>query len=387
MNKTGFIIFFSIVVILLGLLNYYIIRRGLSVLEGYPNARIIWTVLVVIFASSFIVGRFAERIALNSFTTALIWIGSFWLGIMAYLVLQLLLVDIIRLADKLFHFLPDILFIYPGKTKKILAVLMATITFITVVAGFINTWFPKVKHLELVVNKNAGTLSELNIVAFSDVHLGTVIEKKHLKIIVDKVNALNPDIILIPGDLIDEDIAPVIKNNVGEILVQLRSKYGVFACTGNHEYIGGVDKAKKYLHEHHIKLLDDTVLLIDNSFYIAGREDISMKQFKNRQRKSLSQILSGIDLSLPVILLDHQPFNLNDAMEAGVDLQLSGHTHHGQLWPFNFITEAIYEISAGYLLKGNTHYYVLSGIGGWGPPLRTNSRPEIVHISLRFKNY
>lgn len=384
MNRTGFFIFFSIVIILLALLNFYIIRRGLLVIGNNHTLRLIWIFTVTFLAASFILGRVTERITVNYFTTTLVWLGSLWLGIMTYLILQLLLIDIIHLADKLFHFLPAAFYNNPHKTRKIIALVVSAITFIVISAGYINTWFPVVRKLNLNVNKKAGALKELNIVAFSDVHLGTVVEKNHLKIIVSKVNALKPDIILIPGDLIDEDIAPVIKNNVGDILLQLKAKYGVFACTGNHEYIGGADKAKEYLEAHNVRLLNDTNLFIDNSFYIAGREDITMKQFIKKQRKTLSHVLSGVDFSYPVMLLDHQPFRLNEAMEAGVDLQLSGHTHHGQLWPFNYITKAIYEVSAGYLQKGNTHYYVSSGIGGWGPPIRTNSRPEIVNIVIKF---
>ena len=100
-------------------------------------------------------------------------------------------------------------------------------------------------------------------------------------------------------------------------------------------------------------------------------------------RKTFDQILDGRDRSRPLIAMDHQPFHLDEAVKAGVDLQLSGHTHHGQLWPFNFITKAIYEVSWGYLKKGGTQFYVSSGVGTWGPPVRTGNRPEILRIELR----
>jgi hypothetical protein len=198
------------------------------------------------------------------------------------------------------------------------------------------------------------------------------------------VNALSPDIILIPGDIIDEDISPVIHNNVGEILTQLKAKYGVFAVTGNHEYIGGVMASKKYLAEHGVELLNDTALLINDSFYVVGREDLTIRQFTNGKRKELSEIMQDVDQTKPIILMDHQPFKLEIAEQNGVDLQLSGHTHHGQLWPFNYITNMVYELGWGYKKKGDTHYYVSSGVGGWGPPIRTVNRPEIVSIKLKF---
>ena len=384
MRNIGFIFFFSIVLVIYASLNFYIIKSGLNVIGGLQPMRIYWIWGVIILASFFFIGRFAERISINLFSTILIWIGSFWLAIMVYLVLQLAFIDLLRGLNSFIHFIPDVFLSNPEKTRKIIALAVFSITFLVVCAGHINTWFPKVTALNLKIDKKAGTLNELNIVAFSDMHLGTIIEKRHLKGIVKMVNALNPDIILIPGDIIDEDLAPVIKNNVGDILTQLKAKYGVFATSGNHEYIGGIVKAKEYLNAHNIKMLNDTAILIENSFYLVGREDIMIKTFVGNKRKELSTLITGIDTSLPIILLDHQPFKLEEAEKAGVDLQLSGHTHDGQIWPFNYITDLIFEKSAGFLKKGKTNYYISSGIGGWGPPIRTNSRPEIIKIKMTF---
>jgi hypothetical protein len=382
MKNFGFIIFFSIVLLLYALINYYIIRRGFSVIPQGSSLRM-WLIIGVSFlAVAFLAGRFLERVSVNWFTATLIWAGSFWLGIMVYLLLQLVLIDLVRLVNLIFGFLPA--FSDPERARKILAITVISITGIIVLVGHINTWFPVVRNIELKVDKSGGNMKELHIVAFSDVHLGTTIEKRHLSIIVNKVNALSPDIILIPGDIIDEDISPVIHNNVGEILTQLKAKYGVFAVTGNHEYIGGVMASKKYLAEHGVELLNDTALLINDSFYVVGREDLTIRQFTNGKRKELSEIMQDVDQTKPIILMDHQPFKLEIAEQNGVDLQLSGHTHHGQLWPFNYITNMVYELGWGYKKKGDTHYYVSSGVGGWGPPIRTVNRPEIVSIKLKF---
>ena len=382
MKNFGFIFFFSIVLVLYALINYYIIRRGISVLPQGSSLKM-WLILGVSFmAVAFIAGRFLERVSVNWFTATLIWVGSFWLGIMVYLLLQLVLIDLVRLLNLVFGFLPALS--DPEKIRKILGITVISITGFIVLTGHINTWFPVVRNIELEVDKSGGKMKELHIVAFSDVHLGTTIEKRHLSIIVNKVNALKPDVILIPGDIIDEDIAPVIHNNVGEILKQLKARYGVYAVTGNHEYIGGVMASKKYLTGHGVELLNDTALLIDDAFYVVGREDLTIKQFTDGKRKELSEIMMGLDHSKPIILMDHQPFKLEVAEQNGIDLQLSGHTHHGQLWPFNYITNLVYELGWGYKKKGNTHFYVSSGIGGWGPPIRTVNRPEIVSIKLKF---
>jgi predicted MPP superfamily phosphohydrolase len=254
-----------------------------------------------------------------------------------------------------------------------------------VIAGFINALKPRVKTLDLEIHKNVNPMKALNIVVASDIHLGTLICKSRLERIVEKINSLNPDLVLLPGDVVDEDLGPVIRENLGEMLRTIWSKYGVIAITGNHEYIGGVEEACQYLTDHGITMLRDSSMKIDNSITIVGREDASIKQFAYTRRKSLEELMENVDTSRPVILMDHQPFRLEEAGKNGVDLQLSGHTHHGQLWPFNFVTKKVYELSWGYKKKGNTHFYVSSGVGTWGPPIRTGNRPEIVNIRLRFE--
>jgi predicted MPP superfamily phosphohydrolase len=240
------------------------------------------------------------------------------------------------------------------------------------------------KTYNLKIKKHAGELKSLNVVMASDLHLGTILGKSFLNNLVTRINELKPDIILLAGDIIDENIAPVIKNNVGEELLQLKSKYGVFAVTGNHEYIGGVEAASKYLVAHGVTLLRDEKIKIGNAFYVIGREDRASRQFAGKQRKNLKDLLTDVDKSFPVILMDHQPFGLKEAVENGVDLQLSGHTHNGQLWPFNYIIEKIYDLGWGYKINGNTHYYVSCGVGGWGPPIRTGSSPEIINFKINF---
>jgi len=380
MRNIGFVIFFSLILVIYSLINYYILRRGLQAFSPDPAARK-WIITIVIgVAASFVAGRFLERASVNWFSAALIWLGSFWLAIMVYLLMQLLVIDLFRAVNHFVHFLPNFITENPVKAGKITGYFVVIISLIVVTVGHINTWYPATRKMNLNIDKDGGNLKNLHIVALSDIHLGTTIEKRHMAGIVKRVNTLNPDIILIPGDIIDDN------SNVGEKLKAFQSKYGVYAVTGNHEYIGGVQKAKKYLAEQGINLLNDTAKLFDESFYVVGREDLTINQFTNSKRKELSEIIDGIDQSKPMILMDHQPAKLEQAENNGIDLQLSGHTHNGQLWPFNFITRMVYELSWGYKQKGNTHYYVSSGVGGWGPPIRTVNRPEIISIMLNFSH-
>ena len=147
---------------------------------------------------------------------------------------------------------------------------------------------------------------------------------------------------------------------------------------------GGVEKAVSYLCDHNITVLRDRFIKIGNAFYLAGREDKSVERFNGHARRALSEILTGIDPSLPLIVMDHQPMDVAEAVNAGADIQVSGHTHNGQLWPFNFITDAIFTVSSGYEKINTSHIYVSSGFGTWGPPVRTNSRSEIVNIRITF---
>lgn len=385
MKFWSFLIFLSIVLLIYSSVNYYIFVRGLQAIPKDSSFRTYYIVLFIIVASSFWIGRILENFMSNKFTETFVWIGSFWLAFMLYFFLFVILFDLIRLTDHFFGILPKFISGNYEKAKIISFIGTIVITIGIIIYGHINFLNPRILTLEITLPKKDSKLNTLNIVAASDIHLGTIVGKKQLVKFVQMANSLNPDIILLPGDIFDEDIGPIIKNNLGDDLQKLNSKYGVYAVTGNHEYIGGVEYAVNYLEKHGINVIRDDAVLIDSSFYLLGREDRSLNQFANQKRKKLSEITKNIDKNFPAILLDHQPFQLNLARENGIDLQLSGHTHHGQLLPLNYITSMIYEISWGYKKVDETHYYVSSGYAGWGPPVRTGSRTEVVNILVRFE--
>jgi len=384
MRKRDFIIFFSIVLSVHSLINFYIFIRGHEAIMHKPMLRTIFIGVFVFLSLSYIAGRFLERVSLSWFSSTMVWIGSFWLGAMVYFLLMILAVDVLRLANSLISFFPDFITSDYQRAKEVTAIIASVSVVIIVIAGYMNARIPRIKTLNLEISKNSHAMKELSIVAVSDIHLGTIICKSRLQRIVKKMNALDPDLVLLPGDVVDEDLAPVIKQNLGETLRTIKSRYGVIAVTGNHEYIGGAEAAVRYLTEHGITVLRDAAMKVNGSMYIVGREDLSANRFGGWQRKSLQEILNGVDKSFPIILMDHQPFGLHEAENNGIDLQFSGHTHHGQLWPFNYITRKIYEVSWGYKKKGDTHVYVSCGVGTWGPPLRLGNTPEIVNMKLRF---
>lgn len=383
-RKMVFVVFFTIFIALYTLINSYMFIRGWQVLPADSSLRLPYAIIFWTFALSFIAGRFLERIAITPFSTAVVWIGSFWFAAFAYFTLALLVIDFLRLANYIVPFFPSFVTADIAKTKIVVAIGLSAVVLLALVAGFLNARSPQVKVLQIHIPKQADSLKILNIAVASDIHLGTIIGRERLNAIVEKINGLHADLVLFPGDIVDEDLAPVINQNLGETLRTIKAKYGVYAVTGNHEYIGGVEKASKYLMDHGIKVLRDEVTTVDGNIVLVGREDRSISQFSGTKRKPLSELMAGVDKRFPIILMDHQPIGLNEAVEQGADLQLSGHTHHGQIWPFNAITNAVYEVSWGYKKKGQTQFYVSSGVGTWGPPVRLGNTPEIIHLQLTF---
>ncbi len=385
MKLSTFIIFLSVVLAVHSLVNFYIFIRGWQALPREPYFRIPYLVIFLFLALSYFAGRVLERFTICTASDYLIWIGSFWLGIMLYLFMGVLLCDILRLGNWIAGVIPGPSDLYV-KVKQIAAAAVAGAAAVTILAGFYNTLNPRINTIAIDIPKGAGGRTTLDIALVTDIHLGTIISNSRLQKMVDMVNVLRPDIVLLAGDIVDEDLAPIIQNNLGDLLRTIRSKYGTYAVTGNHEYIGGVEEACRYLAENGVNVLRDRAVLIDKSFYLVGREDRSLNQFTNRRRMSLGDIMKQVDKSLPIIMMDHQPFRLSTAARHGVDLQLSGHTHHGQLWPFNFVTSLIYEVSRGFRHINGTNYYVSCGYGTWGPPARVGNVPEVVHLQLRFKH-
>lgn len=326
-------------------------------------------------ALSFLVGRILERYTVCAASDFLIWVGALWLGIFIYLFLGFIIADsihgVLNLFTKPLHF------------QKTAYVIVIIASILISAAGFINARTPHVKEISIEINK-ISDIKNLRIAYASDIHLGSIIANSRLQKLVSLINDAKPDIIIFGGDILDEDIKPVIENNLGELLVQLKAPYGVIAVPGNHEYIGGIQNAIQYIKNHNIRVLRDEILTIGN-IQIIGRDDRTKRAFTGTARMPLKELIQHVDASKPIIVIDHQPFAILQTISYPVDLLLSGHSHHGQLFPFNYITKRLYEISWGYKIINNTHVYVSSGYGTWGPPVRTNSYSEIVIFNLSFK--
>lgn len=368
--------FFIIGIILFLLANLYVFQRIWRIMPANTIGRVVLIVVAVILVSSvFIHFIFRDHLSiwLNS---TLYTIGASWLFVLVYLLLFNLLQDIVCLT---------------GIVSKATALKYTRDNWagFSLVLGFIAllmlTGYMKYKTkvrvpLDITVNKDMGNRDSLKIVAMSDLHLGYTISDSELKQWIEMINAENPDIILIAGDIIDNDVRPLKAGRYAEYLKELKVPLGVYTCAGNHEYISNISASKDFISKTGITLLQDSVALVDSCFYIVGRDDYS-----NRGRKPLEDLLVNIDPTKPVIVLDHQPHNLNEAEENKVDLQLSGHTHQGQFWPISTITDMMYEKSHGFLKKGESNIYVSSGIGIWGGKFRIGTQSEYVVITIKKK--
>jgi predicted MPP superfamily phosphohydrolase len=263
-------------------------------------------------------------------------------------------------------------------------IIIASVSSMLIIGGFINALIPVTKEYNITINKSAGKVKTLRIAAVSDIHLGSIIRKRSIKKLSLILKDLKPDMVLLLGDIVDGEIGPVLRGDLLQYFTSPRSIDGLFAITGNHEFIGGANKTIPYIKSKGIRVLMDEIVTLEGGIQLIGRIDRDSYRFYRKERLPLGELMNQVDTTKPVILLDHQPFHLDETAKYGIDLQLSGHTHNGQMWPLNYVTSMIYELSYGYLKKRNTNFIVSSGYGLWGPRVRSGSRSEVLLINIKF---
>jgi len=385
MRRKDLVIFLTVSLLLYGLLNGYILKRGIQAFSSYPVSRLLFILTFSFLILSFPLSRIIDGQFSHRLSELLVRPGIYYLAFMFYFFLLIFLKDLIRWGYRLVH--------QPVTKSNLLAVsnpfsfsVILALSLVIVFAGHLNAVNPRIKTLSLTVDKVAAGRQELRAVMLSDIHLGMYNRSDRLAALVKKINELEPEIVFFAGDIVDEAIGAEEEEKMVRLMKDIKAPLGLFACPGNHEYYGGLEKNIGYLERAGVQELLDKAIKVDNSFYVIGRKDWTAVRFGGH-RASLEDILAEgqVDSSLPLIVLDHQPIRLEDAQQAGVDLLLCGHTHAGQLFPLNLINRLIYEKNWGYLKKGQTQIYVTSGTGTWGPPVRTGSRSEIVWLTLKFK--
>jgi uncharacterized protein len=383
MRATTFLIFFGTVLLIYFSVNFLIYTRGLQAFSISPAWRKTYIITFWLIVASFVIGEILEHTHSSLIGEWIYRIGAFWLAFMLYFTLAILLIDFVRLLNYFFHFLPEI----TQNFRFRLGIITIAVVSLIVIAGHINALNTRVKEISLNIPKKVTGNHQMKIVVASDIHLGALIGENREEHLVSIITKQKPDLVLLCGDLVDGDVGAALRKNLGRHFQEIRTPMGVYAIPGNHEYIGGIKKTLPYLESINIKLLRDKVLVLPNGVQLVGRDDRDNRTMgEGTGRKSLKELMTGLDKTFPIIVMNHQPFDLDEAVKEDVDLHLSGHTHHGQLWPFNYMTKAIFELSWGYLKKGNTNFYVSSGFGSWGPPVRLGNTPEVVVFNLTFND-
>jgi Predicted phosphohydrolases len=383
--KLKFVSIFGIFFILYGLCSYYVGLRGYQafvVLFASSRLAIYWAIAVSLLAFSFPLSHLTGRCLPHRFNKALNFISAYWLASFYYLILIFLIGDLIRLVVRRSEILPAFL---RGHYPLVILGILFTVVLL-LIYGTWNARHPVVRNYEVTLPQKASVMDEMRVVVVSDVHLGWIVGIDRLQQMTGLINSLQPDLILLAGDIIDEGVDLAAEKELPAVLLTLQPRLGTYAVMGNHEYISGnAEAAIDSLGRAGITVLRDQAVAIADSFYLIGRDDASRHHFYGLKRLALSDIMAGIDIErLPLILMDHEPANLGEAEAAGVDLQFSGHTHRGQLFPNNYITAAIFEQDWGYLRKNNFQLIVSCGYGTWGPPIRIGSRPEILNVKVTF---
>ncbi len=383
--------------------GYFLFRlltwlKNVSLYTGKKRIRVPVIAVFLFFSTAVVVSAFLPGGA--ALKGVYVRAGNYWYGMCLYAWMTLMTADLIRLTVILIEKLrkkPTGL--RTRRAHVIAGALCIAIMAAVTIGGTINARIIRVRQFELPVAKLGGVFQELNLVLAADLHMGYNIGVGHIRQLVDKINAQHPDVVVLAGDVFDSDYDDL--SDPEALLAQLQrieSKYGVYACYGNHDVdetlVGGFGtgarhkesdpRMDEFLRRAGITLLMDESVLVENSVYIYGRPDLQNPGRGIQTRKTPAEITAGLDSSKPIIVLDHEPAQLGELAAAGVDVDLSGHTHDGQIFPLNIATRFYWENSCGYLNKNGMHSVVTAGAGLYGPNMRVGTVPDICVVKLRF---
>ena len=363
MSKLYFAVFIAIVLSVYTAMHGFVYWRLASGLSLTSGQRLALKIFLVAGALTFIVAEFLSRL-----TSAypLLYAGSLWLGVLAIA----LAVFMLELAGSL---------LFPQQRRLLVLAALAMVFIISAISVLNVALGPVLRQVKIPVRGLAADLQGFSIVHLSDLHLGNLTSARQLRRIVDRVNALQPDLICVTGDALDGDICR--DEGYCKILSDLRARHGVVAVTGNHEFYAGIDKFLELARRSNWRVLRNQAWIIDGRIAVIGLEEDSAARFK-LPGPDLEAALRRVPTGIPKILLYHRPAKFAEAVQRGIDLQLSGHTHAGQIPPMDLLVWLIYKYPAGLYRLGQSYIYTSPGTGTWGPPMRFLSRSQIVELLL-----
>ncbi len=384
MSLGRILIFFGVIFGLTFALHYYLWARLIRDPSLPEPWRQVATVSLIVLGLSIPASMIVWRVLPRSIAIPIAWVGYVWMGAMFLTLVLLWGGELVRWG---WVKSAQVMAVNAGRRDFLAQVLAGGATTFAIALSGWGVWSAvrpvEVKRLTVRLKKLPEALRGLRLVQLTDMHVGPTIGRNFVEDIVSKVNKLDADIVAITGDLIDGSV-----EELGEAvrpLGRLRAKHGTYFVTGNHEYYSGADEWLAFLLEIGVRpLRNEHVEVGDNgaSIHVAGVDDWTAHQFGNGHGSDMSRALEGRDETKPVVLLAHQPVHFDQAKEHGVDLQISGHTHGGQIFPFGFLTRLVQPFLSGLHRRGDSQIYVSSGTGYWGPPMRIAAPSEITLIEL-----
>ena len=388
------------------LLNLYILRWAYlwmgtchSILRTL-GFRLIFAVIYVLLSTSLLTGFLIKNP--KSLHRMLKITGNYFLGIFLYTLVIILLADFGRILLKyVFH----ASWIHSRTAFTVAGAICALLILLLSACGIFHAKYIKTTSYDVIINKTIPERTSMKIVLLADTHFGYNAGVLHARELVRKINKQKPDLVCIAGDIFDNEY-DAIRNpeKLEKTLRGIKSTYGVYACWGNHdlneEILAGFTfkhkdgdlsdikdlRMKKFLEDSNIHILEDESVLINDQFYVIGRKDASLTEKIDETRKAPAQLTEKLDRDKPIIMIDHQPKELQELADAGVDLDLCGHTHDGQTFPGNFTIKLMWKNPCGLLIKDNMTNITTSGAGVWGPAMRIGTDSEICSINIQLKN-
>lgn len=388
------------------LLNLYILRWAYlwmgtchSILRTL-GFRLIFAVIYVLLSTSLLTGFLIKNP--KSLHRMLKITGNYFLGIFLYTLVIILLADFGRILLKyVFH----ASWIHSRTAFTVAGAICALLILLLSACGIFHAKYIKTTSYDVIINKTIPERTSMKVVLLADTHFGYNAGVLHARELVRKINKQKPDLVCIAGDIFDNEY-DAIRNpeKLEKTLRGIKSTYGVYACWGNHdlneEILAGFTfkhkdgdlsdikdpRMKKFLKNSNIHILEDESILINDQFYVIGRKDASLTEKIHETRKAPAQLTEKLNRDKPIIMIDHQPKELQELADAGVDLDLCGHTHDGQTFPGNFTIKLMWENPCGLLSKDNMTNITTSGAGVWGPAMRIGTDSEICSINIQLKN-
>jgi uncharacterized protein len=381
-----YIVFVLVLSAILGAVHYYLWLRLVRAPDLGERGHRIGTWIVIALAITTPVGLFVSRLLPRTASVAVSNFVYLWIGLAFLLLVLLAASEVVRTAAhgvSLLETTPA----HPDRRTFLSRAIAGAVAFLAV--GLAGTGTASalgevaVRPIRVGLRRFPAALSGFRIAQITDVHIGPTLGRSFLAAVVERVNALDPDIIVITGDLVDGSVASLREHTAP--LADLKARHGVFFVTGNHEYYSGVDEWIAELTRLGVRVLRNERVSIgtgEASFDLAGVDDWSTRGRKGPHRADLAAAVAGRDTSRELVLLAHQPKHIVEAAEMGVGLQLSGHTHGGQIFPWGWFVKLDQPYVAGLSQHGDTQIYVSCGTGFWGPPMRVGAPAEITLIEI-----